>query len=80
MIRTTESSGFARGRRPWRAFETKTGSRTNSERSGTTQRSLRRDSHEVPEDVAHEDYALFRLGLGFGTDYEHYFPRETTDR
>jgi hypothetical protein len=37
------------------------------------------DSQDVPADVAKEDYLLFRLGVAFGTDYEHHFPRGEHD-
>lgn len=33
------------------------------------------DTQEVPKGVDKEDYILFRLGVAFGTDYEHNFPR-----
>jgi hypothetical protein len=37
------------------------------------------NTHETPTGVDPKDYALFRLGVLFGTDYEHYFPRGDDD-
>lgn len=39
----------------------------------------RGETPEPPEGVAEEDYRLFQLGLLFGTDYEHEFPRSEYD-
>lgn len=36
----------------------------------------RGDALDRPDDVDEADFGLFRLGLLFGTDYEHYFPRD----
>ena len=32
--------------------------------------------YDVPPEVDQADYVLFRLGVAFGTEYEHEFPRE----
>lgn len=36
--------------------------------------------YEVPERADKQDYALFKLGLLFGTEYEHQFPRDDGGR
>jgi hypothetical protein len=35
------------------------------------------NSYEQPAGVEKEVYILFRLGIAFGTDYEHHYPRDT---
>lgn len=32
--------------------------------------------YEKPDGVPEKDYALFKLALNFGVDYEHYYPRD----